>query len=321
MVHWIIIHMLVVHFFGALFDGESVWMIPMQSNDLIKINPSDGSITSYTHGKGFNVFRGGCFDGESIWLIPYSSSDLVKVNPSDGSMTSYTHGLGSNAFIGGVFDGESVWMVPSESTTIVRFTPPELGRPSLHTRGVLNVGTSAIIGSYDNTHLSITPDIQTSGTTYLINTSTSGDLSLGIDGDDVINIKRGGVADLPDVYTVPFTDYTSSSTIVGFSSTTTESVWYRLLGHYIYIRFEFDGTSNSSELSFTLPYQLEPSQYGCGSGLQGSDEGCQIYSSSTKVIISKGISYAGFGANNWTASGTKSVAGSFTALLRVSAPA
>jgi hypothetical protein len=235
-------------------------------------------------------------------------------------MTSYAHGESDYAFQSGVFDGESVWMIPYVSSVLVRFTPPEFGRPSLHTTGVLNVGTSAIIGSYDNTHLSIAPNTQTSGTTYNINTSTSGDLSLGIDGLDVINIKRRGTANLPDVFTVPFTDYSSTSTVVGFSSTTKDVLWYRLLGHYIYVKFEFVGTSDSTELSFTLPYLLEESQYGCGSGLQGADEGCQIYGGNYKVTISKGISYAGFAASNWTASGIKSVAGSFTGLLRQSPP-
>ena len=110
-------------FMGGVFDGESIWLVPYNSDDLVKVNPSDGSMTSYAHGKGTGAFRGGVFDGESIWLVPDYSDDLVKVNPSDGSMTSYAHGKGDTAFIGGVFDGESIWLVPYSSDDLVKVNP------------------------------------------------------------------------------------------------------------------------------------------------------------------------------------------------------
>ena len=39
-------------FVGGVFDGESIWLVPYDSDDLVKVNPADGSMTSYAHGKG-----------------------------------------------------------------------------------------------------------------------------------------------------------------------------------------------------------------------------------------------------------------------------
>jgi len=109
---------------GGVFDGESIWLIPRNSSNLVKVNPTTGGMTTYAHGQGASAFTGGVFDGESIWLVPFNSSNLVKVNPVTGGMTSYVHGQGATAFTGGVFDGESVWLIPYFSTNLVKVNPP-----------------------------------------------------------------------------------------------------------------------------------------------------------------------------------------------------
>ena len=68
-------------FYGGVFDGESIWLVPYTSSNLVKVNPATGAMTTYAHGQGATAFYGGVFDGESIWLVPYTSSNLVKVNP------------------------------------------------------------------------------------------------------------------------------------------------------------------------------------------------------------------------------------------------
>ncbi|MFZ2524420.1 MAG: hypothetical protein WAW87_03805, partial [Candidatus Ferrigenium altingense] len=107
-----------------VFDGESIWLVPNYSSNLVKVNPATGAMTTYAHGQGAPAFVGGVFDGESIWLVPLSSSNLVKVNPATGAMTTYAHGQGATAFIGGVFDGESIWLVPLSSSNLVKVLPP-----------------------------------------------------------------------------------------------------------------------------------------------------------------------------------------------------
>ena len=110
-------------FMGACFDGESVWLAPYNSSNLVKVNPATGAMTAYAHGQGAAAFAGACFDGESVWLAPRNSSNLIKVNPATGAMTAYAHGQGAGAFAGACFDGESVWLVPYNSSNLVKVNP------------------------------------------------------------------------------------------------------------------------------------------------------------------------------------------------------
>ena len=112
-----------VAYAGGVFDGESIWLAPANATDILKINATDGTMTSYTHGQGVDAFSGAVFDGENIWLVPVSSANIIKVDPSDGSMTTYAHGKGASAFHGGVFDGQNVWLVPYTSSDLVKIDP------------------------------------------------------------------------------------------------------------------------------------------------------------------------------------------------------
>ena len=110
-------------FMGACFDGESVWLAPYNSSNLVKVNPATGAMTAYAHGQGAAAFAGACFDGESVWLAPRNSSNLIKVNPATGAMTAYAHGQGADAFTGACFDGESVWLAPLDSSNLIKVNP------------------------------------------------------------------------------------------------------------------------------------------------------------------------------------------------------
>ena len=110
-------------FIGGVFDGESIWLVPYSSANLLKVNPATGAMTSYAHGQGVGAFYGGAFDGENIWLAPLGSANLLKVNPATGAMTSYAHGQGATAFSGGVFDGENIWLIPYSSANLVKVNP------------------------------------------------------------------------------------------------------------------------------------------------------------------------------------------------------
>jgi len=102
-------------------------MIPFFSSDLVKVDPSDGSLTSYPCNYPTNGFVGGVFDGESIWMVPHNSSAIIKIdptNPTSGSHVSYPHNEGINReFAGGCFDGESIWLAPYNSDNIIKINP------------------------------------------------------------------------------------------------------------------------------------------------------------------------------------------------------
>lgn len=86
-------------------------------------------------------------------------------------------------------------------------------------------------------------------------------------------------------------DYSATSTVVGFSSTTIKVVKYCKIGSTVFWRCELDGTSNSTSLTFTLPYENVGNSGGCmslgrvcnnGSGLAGA--GMAIIGVSSKIV-------------------------------------
>ncbi len=68
------------------------------------------------------------------------------------------------------------------------------------------------------------------------------------------NITGLKIMETGDVYTIPITDYSATSTIVGWSSFQKKSIWYKKIGKLVYLWFELNGTSNSGTAYFTLPY-------------------------------------------------------------------
>ena len=48
-------------------------------------------------------------------------------------------------------------------------------------------------------------------------------------------------------------DYSATSTIVGWSSTPTKIIKYRIIGKQMFVYFNLQGTSNSTTTTFTLP--------------------------------------------------------------------
>jgi len=108
-------------------------------------------------------------------------------------------------------------------------------------------------------------------------------------------------------------EYEELSTLSGWSSFSTKDIQYRYLNlNTVLVNFVLVGTSNSSSSSFTLPSACL-NTVTCASGLAG-DSGILSVSpgkvlctpGSNLVILSKDLTGA-----NWTASGTKSIAGQF----------
>ena len=90
-------------FVGGVFDGESIWLIPLASANLVKVNPATGVMTTYAHGQGATAFAGGVFDGGSVWLVPNNSANLVKVNPprSGRGVTTGNRNFAGNLLVAG----------------------------------------------------------------------------------------------------------------------------------------------------------------------------------------------------------------------------
>jgi hypothetical protein len=110
-----------------------------------------------------------------------------------------------------------------------------------------------------------------------------------------------------------WTNYFATSTKVGWSSFATQQyILYKKVGKLVFIQYDIDGTSNSVNTSFTLPYSLSALGAGAFNALYTIDNGanqanpgcCQINNGASLALFYK--DWAGTG---WTASGYKRIYG------------
>ena len=130
--------------------------------------------------------------------------------------------------------------------------------------------------------------------------ASSGDLKT----DDSLNVAG-------DIYTVALTNYSSTSTVSGWSGSPTISIWYKLVGKTLTVYYSITGTSNSTTASFTLPYTVNSSltnplqamgaQVDNGVDLNGGN--IALTGGSATVAMRR------LGGTNFTTSGTKTCIG------------
>lgn len=118
-----------------------------------------------------------------------------------------------------------------------------------------------------------------------------------------------------NIYTVVNTDYSATSTITGWSSFTTKSIYYSTIGKKMFVVFNIAGTSNATTVSFTLPYSASVNTRNGSALIQDNGTNSttpglvQMLSSSNTVTVYKDCSMSGTAFTN---SGAKAVYGSFT---------
>ena len=108
---------------------------------------------------------------------------------------------------------------------------------------------------------------------------------------------------------VPWTDYSSTSTVTGWTSFTTKYIAYKKVGKSVFVQFFLDGTSNATTVSFTLPYSN-----GAGAAVQViarvRDNG--TWAAGLATLAATASTVNGFttpAGAAWTNSGTKSLIG------------
>ena len=135
------------------------------------------------------------------------------------------------------------------------------------------------------------------------------------DSDTVIHTPANVVID-GKVYTVDITDYSSLSTITGFSAYTTKQIYYMTLGKLVFVKFNLVGTSNTTTLNFTLPFTASSVTFNVGevrvedNGVFQTGPGMWSLNGSS-TTLSVWLTWQGSGGTAWTASGTKAAQGSF----------
>jgi hypothetical protein len=116
-----------------------------------------------------------------------------------------------------------------------------------------------------------------------------------------------------DIATDQWSNYYSSSTVVGFSSMTSSVINYKRFGKLVFVQLNLTGTSDTTTLTFTLPYSTRSDEIMVHSikyidaGTWGTTPG------SVQLGISdSGVSaYTDMDAAAWTASGSKGIQGNF----------
>lgn len=108
-----------------------------------------------------------------------------------------------------------------------------------------------------------------------------------------------------------WTDYSATSTIVGWSSYTTKQIYYKDIGKTRFVTFMLYGTSNSTSASFTLP-SASSNTVATNNGIRVIDNGAEgaigllgLLANSSTVTCYKSLLAA------WTSSGDKLASGQF----------
>ena len=105
-------------------------------------------------------------------------------------------------------------------------------------------------------------------------------------------------------------DYSATSTIVGWSSFTEKYLSYKKVGKFAFVTFSLFGTSDSINITFTLPYSLvgSPRINAMIRAMDNSVAGIGLAELSSGSTVT---CYWSTSLSAWTASGTKRVAGQF----------
>ena len=120
------------------------------------------------------------------------------------------------------------------------------------------------------------------------------------------------IKSLDMVTSVPWTEYSATSTIVGWTSYTIRYIRYKKIGKLVFVSFYITGTSDDVTTTFTLKYAntTNPPTFAvCRSSDNGGiyvTGGLTIPVSSNMVTV-----YSTIAGGAWTASGGKSIWGQF----------
>lgn len=173
--------------------------------------------------------------------------------------------------------------------------------------------------------------VENSGTTgdaFSLYTASSTNASFGLNNGtnrisltiaanlDSAGIFTAGTTDMTlgsgiDFFSTIFTDYSATSTIVGWSSFSIKQIFYKEIGNMVFIWFNLTGTSNSTTSSFTMPF-TNTTSVGNMTAIQVTDNGTgligRIEIPANSATANAGIDGAG---SAFTNSGTKRIFGHF----------
>jgi hypothetical protein len=117
-----------------------------------------------------------------------------------------------------------------------------------------------------------------------------------------------------DVFSEDWTDYSATSTVVGWSSTTIKLIYYKRIGKLVFVAFDINGTSDSATATFTLPH-TSAGPFTQLNGILVRNNGTTSTTPGRITILNGGVTcQAGLNMSNaagFTASGEKRILGQF----------
>ncbi|MFF2480082.1 S-layer homology domain-containing protein [Paenibacillus sp. NPDC058071] len=222
-------------FGGGVFDGLNLWMVPAETNQVVKLNTVTGETTGYSDWpSGFvkrnGAFNSGVFDGSNIWMVPSLADRVIKVDPATGNMTGYNDWpsgfvKGTSAFNGGVFDGKYVWLIPSSANKLVRIDPvtEEMTGYDDWPNGFTKSNYAFSGGVFDGTYIWLIPS--TASHVIRLNPETGEMKGYSDWPSDFAKVGysfNGGIYDGHDVWMIPY----SSNQFVKLNTATGEMTGY-----------------------------------------------------------------------------------------------
>jgi hypothetical protein len=127
------------------------------------------------------------------------------------------------------------------------------------------------------------------------------------------SILRTQLSDSTASSDVAWTDYSGTSTIVGWISISTKFIYYTKVGKLVFVNYYIYGTSNATGVSFTLPYVSVNAPLNFPSG-QNYDNGVTLTTPGEIYIAANSSTvacYKDMAGAAWTNTGGKTVWGNF----------
>ena len=109
-------------------------------------------------------------------------------------------------------------------------------------------------------------------------------------------------------------DYSATSTIVGWSSFTQKSIYLKKIGKIVFVAFRFEGTSDSTSTTFTLPYTAINATCHFGGALVNAQDNSVTLTTASRAVLlantSTVLCFSDMSGGAWTASNNKVIQGS-----------
>ena len=116
-----------------------------------------------------------------------------------------------------------------------------------------------------------------------------------------------------NVESVPWTDYSGISTVGGWAAGVTSEIYYKKIGHTVFVNFNITGVSNANSCVFTLPY-ISAAGTGIAAPGLGMDAGALVINPTSITLAAASLNviiWKDYTGALWNVAGAKIISGQF----------